>query len=280
LHHGSRPTFDPKTGDLVISIRVGGQGLIHRVSADGSAVTLTHDGDSFDPSVSKDGSHIVFAKRTDRGKSAIWIMDTDGRNPRRLSADAGRSTYPVLLAAGKPVIFARAATLRNTSTGGTRWIDWDVYQVPNEGGVERRITNARLRAIDSVDLLPGGQGVILGTDRLDSTARLDVVDLQSGQMRAVGVPEDSAAAVAPSSGRITFLRDVGDYNYEIFVMEPDGSGRRQLTNLKSYTSVPTFSPDERRVLFLSDPGRNQRFSLWEARMDGSSRLVPLKYDLP
>jgi Tol biopolymer transport system component len=87
--------------------------------------------------------------------------------------------------------------------------------------------------------------------------------------------------VSFSSGQITFYRDVGDYNYEVFVMGDDGQGRRQVTHLDSYTHAPMLSPDGSRVVFLSDPARKQRFQLWEARLDdGRAQPVRLEYEEP
>jgi Tol biopolymer transport system component len=275
LYFGSRPSINAQTGDLIVSVRQDGNGRIQRVSQTGVREFLTNDGDSFDPKISSDGKHIVFAKATKENGSDIWITDSSGRFPRQLTNVEGRSAYPVVRHSTNSVVFARGSRLRDTSMGGTMWVDWDLYEVPESGGAERRITNSSLRRVFSVDVTPDGISGLISSEQLESDRHLSMVDLSSGEMRPIGVPGDDVASVGLQSGRVTFVRDSGDYNYEVFVMQRDGSSRQQLTSLKSYTWAPVFSPDERRIFFLSDPSRNSRFKLWEVIVDSkASRELP------
>jgi TolB protein len=66
---------------------------------------------------------------------------------------------------------------------------------------------------------------------------------------------------------------------ELFVMNADGTGRRQLTFTGAANFAPFFHPDNRRIIFasnLADPkGRN--FELYMINVDGS-RLQRITYN--
>ena len=58
---------------------------------------------------------------------------------------------------------------------------------------------------------------------------------------------------------------------EIWVMNADGSGKRQVTSLGAASFAPYFHPDDRRIIFSSNhPNpRGRNFDLWMIRDDGT-----------
>jgi len=72
-----------------------------------------------------------------------------------------------------------------------------------------------------------------------------------------------------SDGRIVYSSDTAG-NADIWIMDPDGSNQRQLTNDKSPDWEPLVSPDVRYVFFASSrTGRNE---IWRMNMDGSDQI--------
>ena len=283
LFSGSRPSFSNHTGDLVMAIRTGGEGRIYRFAPSGIGTELTHDGDAFDPHVSRDGRFIVFAVRNAEDTSEIWMMNVDGSQPRRVTTGDGYDASPVLRASGETILFVRAARLG--STGRLR--DWDLHEVQIASGVVTQLTKIGFLRVGMVDLMDDDRRALVSAEEPGVTSgdypppRLYVIDLSSGSQSVIGLDGDLGASVSSGSGQITFYRNAGDYNYEIFVMSADGTNRKQVTNLGSYTHAPILSPDRARVVFLSDPARKRRFQLWEARLDnGNARPVRLQYPDP
>lgn len=59
-----------------------------------------------------------------------------------------------------------------------------------------------------------------------------------------------------------------DGNYEIYVMNPDGSGVKRLTNNPASDTDPVFSPDGRKIAFTSNRGGS--IQLWVMNSDGTN----------
>ena len=56
---------------------------------------------------------------------------------------------------------------------------------------------------------------------------------------------------SPDGKRIAFTSN-RDGNYEIYVMNADGSGPKNLTNHKGWDNFATWSPDGKRLAFVSN----------------------------
>jgi TolB protein len=58
-------------------------------------------------------------------------------------------------------------------------------------------------------------------------------------------------------------------NWEIYLMDLDGTGLRRLTDNESIDGLPTWSPNGRSIAFVSDQGGS--WAVWVMNADGSSR---------
>jgi TolB protein len=79
-------------------------------------------------------------------------------------------------------------------------------------------------------------------------------------------PGDTAPAAHGS--RIAFMSN-RDGNWEIYLVESDGSGLKRLTHGLSNDGLPTWSPDGQAIAFLSDEGG--AWAVWAVKPDGSQR---------
>jgi TolB protein len=73
--------------------------------------------------------------------------------------------------------------------------------------------------------------------------------------------------VAPGAGLIAFLSRQADGADELYVMRPDGSGLRNLSNHPAHDKAPAWSPDGTRLAFVSD--RTGRPEVFTVRPDGT-----------
>jgi hypothetical protein len=89
-----RPDVDHFNRDYKPELARGGTEICLLDPRDGSERALTHSEPAvwdFRASESPDGRHIVFCRAETGGVPAIWVMDSDGRNPRMLTKGLGNA---------------------------------------------------------------------------------------------------------------------------------------------------------------------------------------------
>jgi tricorn protease len=140
------------------------------------------------PALSQDHIAFVYA-------NAIWLADPDGRNVRRVTSDAGEVSNPVFSPDGKLLAFS-AQYEGNT----------DVYVVPVDGGVPRRLTWH-----PGNDLVQGftadGSAVLFTSPRAVHTARysqLFTVPVGGGVEQQLEIPNAARACYSPDGKRIAY----------------------------------------------------------------------------
>jgi dipeptidyl aminopeptidase/acylaminoacyl peptidase len=79
---------------------------------------------------------------------------------------------------------------------------------------------------------------------------------------------DQGAAYSPDGTKIAFMNNY-DGDYEICVMNADGTGIKQLTKNSSIDVYPTWSPDGRKIAFASN--RDGDDDIWVMNADGSNQ---------
>ncbi|HVM01887.1 MAG TPA: hypothetical protein VM263_04385 [Acidimicrobiales bacterium] len=82
--------------------------------------------------------------------------------------------------------------------------------------------------------------------------------------------DDVAVAAGLPPGQIVFASNRGQ-DLDIYAMNSDGSGVRQLTNSRSADSAPAWSPDGTKIAFQSNRAREDNFDVWVMNADGSGQ---------
>ena len=78
----------------------------------------------------------------------------------------------------------------------------------------------------------------------------------------------SAPAWSPDGRKIAFTSE-RDGNSEVYVMNANGSGQRNLTRDPAYDADPTWSPDGRKIAFVSN--RDGSYQVYDMNADGSGQ---------
>ena len=127
-------------------------------------------------------------------------------------------------------------------------------------------------AVDGLDVLthfvlPAAGRTVEPTDRC-AAFDLHRVDVAGGREARLtdSVSLDMWGAPSPDGEKIAF-QSRRDLNWEIYVMNADGSDVRRLTRDGAVDSFPQWSPDGKRILFGRDAGR--RSGLYTMRPDGT-----------
>lgn len=199
--------------------------------------------------ISNDGRQIAyFAWPGDAGeKAGIWIMDADFTNNRLLIPGGA---YPSFNPGGDRLVVDGPNTtmyLINSDGGGLRPLASGEY--PAWSPVDNRIVHR--------DCVGGSCGLwIIDANSNDSTARQHITTGGS----------DGQPSWSPDGKRIAYISKE-DGNFEVYVVNSDGSNPVRVTSDPASDGLPVWSPDGRWLAFRSDRGGS--WAIYIVRPDGS-----------
>ena len=113
---------------------------------------------------SYDGKKIVFSvipiigNDLDLTEMQIGIMDTDGKNYRKLTSDPMPKIYPTFSHSGKKVLYVKAGHIRKQ--GRTPASDYDAWEMDIQTGKETRLTNFEYMSMTSVCYFPDDESFL------------------------------------------------------------------------------------------------------------------------
>ena len=191
-----------------------------------------------DPQIAPDGRRVAFVVTTlseekDEYQSNIWVVDTDGGEPRRFTTGQKRDTSPRWSPDGTRLAFISE---REPKKRG------QLYVMPADGGEPEKLTDIK-RGVASPVWSPDGT-------RIAFTSR-------TGGWEE---PEDEEEKRKSKPARVIEVMKykmngegfVYDRRNHIFVVPADGSGEpRQITDGDWHDNNPEWSPDGRLIAFVS-----------------------------
>jgi len=205
---------------------------------------------SRDPVWSPDGRKIAFV-----GDGKIYVMNADGSGKRRLTPTRNAApgfrpdSRPAWSPDGRKIAFQ---TLRHAGPGAcsdghpSADCNWEIYVMNADGSGQRRLTHSPGMDLDPT-WSPDGRKIAFVSRR----------------QRCPGVADDRLAYVCG--------------NAEIYVMNADGTGQRNLTRNPARDGHPVWSPDGKTIGFVANRGGNRDIYVMSA--DGS-RQRNLTADVP
>ncbi len=259
--------FPGPDGRIVFGSTRSGNQAIFSMEPDGSEVQqLTHFNKNFqtaNPSVSADGSHIVFQAGPDFRDRDIWIMDEDGSNAHRVFKDPWFfDAAPSFAPDGQTIAFHRcneeSCSIWTVSVSGTH------------------LTQLTPGTNDVTDLFPayspdGSEIAFSSFGRGGKIAAVYVMNADGSGIHRITPARLSGAEPdwSPNGAQITFFSHCCDPKpAQIWVVNADGSGLHQLTSPHpSPDFSPVFSPKGDKIAFERDADSTS--SIWVMKPDGS-----------
>jgi len=144
-----------------------------------------------------------------------------------------------------------------------------LWFIPYPGGKTRRITND-LDDYHGVSLSADSSTLVTSQRRVLSEILISERGSASAGRQvssATGRYEGREGIAWAPDGKLIFTVRAGERS-DIWIMEADGSNRKQLTAESGANTWPTVSPDGRSIFFTSD--RRGQPNIWKMAMDGSN----------
>lgn len=270
---------------------------------------LTFGGENAEAYFTADGQRLIF-QATRPGESEcdqIYTMDVNGGNVRMISGGTGRTTCGFFFPAGDKVIYSSthhidaACPPRPDHSRGYVWplSDYDIFIADADGGNLRALTDSP--GYDAEATISPDGTTILFTSVRDGDLEIYAMDADGGNVRRLTHEEgyDGGAFFSADGTKIVYRahhptdpEELADYKallndklirpgrVELWVMDADGSNKRQITNNGAANFAPFFHPNGRQIIFssnLHNPG-GRDFDLYLINVDGTGLERITYYD--
>ena len=167
---------------------------------------------------------------------------------------------------------------------------YDIVSHALDGSAVKRLTDAPGYDAEAT-VSPDGKTIVFTSVR-DGDLEIYTMGIDGSNVKRLTHEPgyDGGAFFSPDGKRIVYRRDsypdeaglaryeslLAEHLYrpgvlELWVMNADGSGKRQVTTLGAASFAPYFHPDGRRIIFASNhpEPRGRNFDLWMIRDDGT-----------
>ncbi len=225
------------------------------------------------------GTRIAFARRTGRGRKAVFTVDCDGENLAQVSGTRRLSFMPAWGPGGiyfssqtpegflalfrqgraEPVMRADGLVMGAAFSGSrmavvlTRDGNSEIYVGNTDGSNLRRLTNDAGADVSPV-WSPDGSRIAFVSDRAGGP-QIYVMDAGGGGQRRVSFTGtyNTSPSWSPDGQLLAYAGRVGG-STDIYTVGVSGGATRRLTENQGTNSDPTFSPDGRLIAFNSSRG--------------------------
>jgi TolB protein len=231
----------------------------------------------------------------------MYVMDLESQTIRLVSTGTGATTCGYFFPGDRRVLYASTYASgpncppKPKREGAYRWAldDYDLYAVRIDGQEMQRLTSTSGYDAEAT-VSPDGK-TIVWTSVKDGDLDIYAMNLDGTKPRRLTeeVGYDGGAFFSPDSKRIVYRAshptdpaEVSRYKellgqrlvepgqLELFVMNADGSGKRQVTSNGASNFSPFFHPDGKRIIFSSNvetrgEGGRPSFHLYVIGDDGT-----------
>ena len=261
---------------------------------------LSFGGENAEAYFSGDGKQLIFqSKRETRECDQIYTMNADGSNVRMVSTGMGKTTCSYFFPNDKRILFssthlgAKECPPRPDFSHGYVWAiyaTYDIFTARPDGSDLKQLT--KTPGYDAEATISTDGKKIVFTSTRDGDLDLYSMDANGKNVRRLTneLGYDGGAFFSADSKQIVYRafhpttpEEIAHYKqrlaenlieptvFELWLMNADGTNKRQVTKLGKASFAPYMFPDGKRIIFASnvnDP-KGRDFDLYVVNTDGS-----------
>lgn len=261
---------------------------------------LTFGGENAEAYFSSDGKQLIFqATREGHGCDQIYTMNVDGSNAKMISNGEGRTTCSYFYPGNNRVLYSsthlgdKQCPPRPDLSRGYVWAvypTYDIFSANADGSNAKQLTNTP--GYDAETTITRDGKKLVFTSTRDGDLDIYTMDADGKNVRRLTneLGYDGGPFWSYDGKQIVYRahhpkteEQKADYmallkqnlirptTLEIFVMNADGSNKRQVTSNGKANFGPYFFPDGKRIIFSSnlDDTRGRNFDLYMINVDGT-----------
>lgn len=263
---------------------------------------LTFGGENAEAYFSSDGKQLSFQSRRDgRGCDQIYTMNSDGSNVRMVSNGEGRTTCSFFYKDKKKILYAstfhgaKECPPNPDYSKGYVWAiypTYDIFQANADGSNIKPLTSTPGYDAEAT-ISPNGKKIVF-TSMRDGDLDIYVMDSDGKNVKRLTseLGYDGGAFFSPDGKQIVYrsyhpttAAEIARYKdrlahdlieptvFEVWVMNADGTNKRQVTKLGAASFAPFFTPDGKKIIFCTNyfatDARKRNFDLALINVDGT-----------
>jgi len=260
---------------------------------------LTFGGQNAEAYFSASGKLLIFQRQGHAEQcDQMYVMGADGSGVRRVSSGRGRTTCGYFFDHDRRIFYSStehagaACPPRPDYSHGYVWAlyDYDIYTAGADGSGARRLTTNPGYDAEGT-LAPDGKTIVF-TSLRDGDLDIYTMRVDGGGLRRLTTQlgYDGGPFFSPDGKLIVYRayhpqtashsaeyrsllaqQLVRPLKMDLWVMNGDGTGQRQVTNLPGASFAPYFHPDGKRIIFASNyrEPESRNFDLYLVDLDGS-----------
>ena len=261
LTTGSGPDESPSVARsgtiLFVNSRSRSVLLLHDFRTGRTRHVLTHSDILWAPVFSPDGLEIAFSRSEADGTWHVWIVPTDGGEPRRVTSGRLPEIYPRFFPDGASIAY------HTWSSGADR-----VWRVPKAGGPPTPLPTVGHDDDEYADIAPDGRSLVFARTEKGGT-RIYTSRLDGSEVRRLTESEATLPHWSPDGKWVAFSRGRRTTG-GIFLVRADGTGLRRLSETGSW---PVWWPGGKRIGYL-DGAPDGSEQIYAVELDGGpARLL-------
>ena len=200
------------------------------VDADGSNLRLLTN--RFMARWSPDGTRLLYAAQTPDGAYVVYIANSDGSSPTRLTTHPAGEVQGAWSPDGRQIVFS-------AYPDG----DMNLYVVNSDGTGERQLTNTSGYS-EGAAWSPDGTRIAFVHGLPYELGAVHVVNVDGTNDRTLTALGCGGPSWSPDSRQIAYECVLGESLPQIYRMDADGSHKRALTMRGLFSTAPAWKPAE------------------------------------